>query len=270
MCSYVDVLVACIRRFLPQPFLAIRADLVEARLVSRSGAAPNPSIVIRAYDRGDSEAIREICRQAARAQPDPLFHEDAELAPLLLTDYYLADEADCCFVAETDGRVVGYIVGCKDTDAYVRALRRRLFPRLALRIAGRILTQRYRRRATYRALWFHLRAQLTPDRSGRLTPPCGDYPAHSHFNVAAEHRGLGIGSALSRALHDHLRAVGIKGLHAIVLEPAGTEAITRYLCAKRGHQIAATRPHAVLKAITGRDFDLKLLVCDLEREAGGA
>lgn len=226
--------------------------------------------VIRAYERRDRAAIREICRQAASAQPDPLFHEDPELAPLLLTDYYLAEEPDCCFVAEIDGRVVGYIVGCKDTDAYVRATRRRILPRLALRIAGRILTLRYRRRATYRALWFHLRAQLPPGRLDRLAPPRGDYPAHSHFNVASAHRGQGIGSALSRALHDHLRAVGIKGLHAIVLEPANTSAISRYLCAERGHEIAATRPHLVLKAVTGRDYDLKLLVCDLEREAGAA
>jgi ribosomal protein S18 acetylase RimI-like enzyme len=237
--------------------------------VSQPGTTLSRPTVVRLYGRGDRAAIREICRQAARVQPDPLFQDDPELSPLLFTDYYLTNEADCCFVAEADGRVVGYIVGSKDTDNYDRAMRRRLFPWIALRIATSVLTLRYRRRAAYRALWFHLLAKLMPGRWGGLPPPGDGYPAHSHFNVDSEHRGLGLGSALSRALHDHLRAIGVKGLHAIVLEPAGTDTISRYLCAKRGHQIAATRPHAVLNAITGGNFELKLLVCDLEREVSG-
>lgn len=223
-------------------------------------------MVIRPWVPGDRAAIRAICSEAARAQPDPLFHEDAELAPLLLADYYMDREPDCCFVAEAERRVVGYIVGCKDTGAYLKALRRWIVPRLVLRILGRLVTLRYRRATTYRALGWHLLVRLPPRALGRMTPSLRQFPAHSHFNVAADHRGQGVGSALSHALHEHLRASGIPGLHAVVLEPAGSDAISRYLCARRGHEVIAQRRHVVLRKVTGRDYDLKLLVCDLEGE----
>jgi len=225
-----------------------------------------PTAVVRPYAARDRAAVREICRQAARAQPDPLFQEDDELALRLLADYYLDAEPDCCFVAVVDERVVGYIVGCKSTEAYLNALRWRIFPRAVLRVILHLLTLRYRRPATYRALWSHLRVRLSPRRSGVLLRPLVTHPAHSHFNVERRYRGQGIGHALSIALHDHLRACGIPGLHAIVVERADDDSTSRFLCARRGHVILATGPHEVLRRITGQEYHLKLLACDLERE----
>ena len=228
---------------------------------------PVTPAVVRPYGDRDRAAVREICRQAAREQPDPLFQEDDELAPLLLADYYLDTEPDCCFVAEVDQRIAGYIVGCKRTEPYLQAARWRIIPRAALRIVRNVMTLRYRRPATYRALWCHLLARLSTRRLDTLQRPLATHPAHSHFNVEQRHRGQGIGHALSGALHDHLRACGIKGLHAIVIELAGDDSTSRYLCARRGHVIRATRPHELFRRITGREYHLKLLVCDLEREA---
>ena len=77
-----------------------------------SGDSSTPAtspVVIRGYKSSDRAAIREICRQAASEQPDPLFHEDPELGPLLLADYYLNYEPEQCFVAEVDGRWVTYL-----------------------------------------------------------------------------------------------------------------------------------------------------------------
>ncbi|MFI5397026.1 MAG: hypothetical protein ACHQ9S_15935 [Candidatus Binatia bacterium] len=225
-----------------------------------------PAVVVRPYGDRDRAAVREICRQAARERPDPLFQEDDELAPRLLADYYLDAEPDCCFVATVDQRVVGYTVGCKSTEAYLMALRRRIIPRAALRIMLNVMTLRYRRPATYRALWWHLLVRLSPRRSGTLPRPLITHPAHSHFNVERRYRGQGIGHVLSIALHDHLRACGIKGLHAIVVERAEDDSTSRFLCTQRGHVIRATRPHEVLRRITGQEYHLKLLVCDLEPE----
>jgi predicted N-acetyltransferase YhbS len=223
-------------------------------------------VSIRKYRPSDRAAIREICREASRSQPDPLFQEDPELAPLLFVDYYLEHEPDSCFVAEADNRVVGYIAGCCDTARYEKHVRRRVTPRIILRIARRIVTLRYRRKETYRALWWSLFANLVT-RPKPLSESWDEYPAHSHSNVEPGHRGGGIGFSLGVAFHDHLRARGITGLHAVLVERDGAESYSRFLCAKRGYRVAAERDHTVLQKITGQKYRLRLLVCDLEAEA---
>jgi hypothetical protein len=224
------------------------------------------AVSIRKYRPSDRAAIREICREAARGKPDPLFQEDSELAPLLFLDYYLEHETDCCFVAEADNRVVGYIAGCSDTTRYEKHLRRRTTPRIMLRILRKILTLRYRRKETYRALWWSLFTNLVT-RPESLSAFWDEYPAHSHSNVEPGFRGGGIGFLLGVALHDQLRARGITGLHAILIEKEGAESYSRFLCAKRGYRVAAERDHLVLQKVTGQKYTLRLVVCDLEEEA---
>lgn len=232
-------------------------------------AATSP-VVIRGYDSSDRAAIREICRQAASEQPDPLFHEDLELGPLLLADYYLDYEPEQCFVADVDGRVVGYILTSKNTQDYFRVLKRLILPRLALRLLWKLMSLQFRNRSTYKALWWKLVAGLGPHRRDELTLPISEYPAHSHRNVERAYRGKGIGHLLAVRQHDHLREQGIKGMHAVLLETAGNDALSRELCRRRGFELVATQPHTVLKKVTGQDYFLKLLVCDLEKEAQNA
>ncbi len=223
-------------------------------------------VVIRRYDSSDRAAIREICRQAASQQPNPLFQQDNELVALLFLDYYVDHEPDCCFVAESNGRVVGYIAGCKDTDEYERVLRRRIGPRVLLRIARKIVTLQYRGKETYRALWWYLMMRLGAVSADEVRPPLDKYPAHSHFNVAPGYRGQRIGYKLGVALEGHLRKRGIRGIHASLVEKASADSISRYLCARRGYRLISTRSHRLLQRLTGQEYFLKLLVCDLENE----
>jgi predicted N-acetyltransferase YhbS len=223
-------------------------------------------VSIRKYRPSDRDAIREICREAARGQPDPLFREDPELAPLLFVDYYLEHEPDSCFVAEADNRVVGYRAGCCDTARYEEHIRRRVTPRIMLRIARRIVTLRYRRKETYRALWWSLFTNLVA-RPKPLSESWDEYPAHSHCNVEPDYRGGGIGFSLSVAFHDHLRVKGITGVHSILVEREEAESYSRFLCARRGFRVAAERDHVVLQKTTGQKYFLRLLVCDLDEEA---
>lgn len=195
-----------------------------------------------------------------------MFQEDDELAPMLFADYYLDCDPESCFVAEMNQRVVGYIVGCKNTEDYRQALRWRIAPRAALRMMAKTIGVQYRRKTTYQALWWHLLARLRPHCLKRLVPSTKRYPAHSHTNVAAGHRSRGTGYALSVALHDHLREQGISGLHTVIVEKAGLNAYSNYLCEKRGYQIVERARHELLEKIAGEEWCLTLLVCDLERE----
>ncbi len=234
---------------------------------SSTVAGATSQVIIRGYQRSDRAAIREICRQAASEQPDPLFHEDRELAPMLLADYYLEYEPESCFVAEVDRRVVGYMVGCKDTLRYLRVRKRRVFPRVILRILSQTIILRYRRKATFRTLWWRLVNHIRPNRQAKPIFQLSEYPAHSHFNVAPDFRGGGIGSQLSVAYHDFLRAQGVKGLHAVSVEKVGADHFSNYLCDKRGYELVAVRKHPLLGRVTGQEYFLKFFICDLEREA---
>lgn len=221
-------------------------------------------VVIRAYQPKDREAVREICAGVAHEQPDPLFYEDGWLAPLLLTDYYVDNHPDCCVVAEVDGRVVGYVVGCSDTAAYLRALKKRIMPRMAVRIVRNVLTLRYRRKATYQAIWWHLVAFLFPKRFETLPAPPPGYPAHSHFNVESGFRRHGIGHEISIAFNCRLLALGVTGRHGVLVERIGSERVSKEMCTKRGFRITKTIRHELLNKITGGDWELKLLLCDLK------
>jgi ribosomal protein S18 acetylase RimI-like enzyme len=228
--------------------------------IERAGS----SFVVRPYQARDRPAIREICRKTASEQPNPLFHEDAELAPMLYNDYYLEHEPESCFVGVVDNHVVGYIVGCKNAKNYEKVLRTRIMPRMLLRITLSVLGLRYRRMATYRTLWWNLFSLLLPGRFSKLPPPPDQYPAHSHFNVESCYRGQGMGHALSIALNDHLIKQGIKGRHAVLVERPGKDAVSSSMCNRRGFKIIDTRKHVLLNKITGQEWYLKLLVCDLK------
>jgi hypothetical protein len=118
-------------------------------------------------------------------------------------------------------------------------------------------------------LWLSLLNHVPPQR-GKATFPLCEFPAHSHFNVAADFRGQGIGFRLGVEYHDYLRAQGVKGLHAMSVEKAGEERISKYLCKKRGYQLAATQAHPLLEKVTGQKYVLQVVICDLEEEARNA
>jgi GNAT superfamily N-acetyltransferase len=150
-----------------------------------------------------------------------------------------------------------------DTARQQAVTRRRILPRVALHVAAGLLRLRYRTWAAYRALWWTLVEQC---RSTAWNPPVSlaAYPAHAHTAVAAEVRGRGVGHALSRATHDHLRARGIPGLHGYILDRAGGDsAYVRFIRDRRGYRVAAVRRHPLLSRLTGEAWELKLVVHDL-------
>jgi hypothetical protein len=76
-------------------------------------------IEARPYRSQDREAVRQICADTGfLGQPiDPVF-EDRELFADYLTGYYLRFEPQSTLVCETDGQVVGYLMGCRRPLAY--------------------------------------------------------------------------------------------------------------------------------------------------------
>lgn len=220
--------------------------------------------VVRRFEERDREAIRRICSDAAMEKADVRFHEDRELAPMFFVDGYLQTEPESCFVVEAQGRVVGYIVATKNTRAFNRNFRKRFQWRIVAHIGWKLLTLQYRRKATYRALWWTFVGRL---RQGeKLEIPLDEFPAHSHMNLVPEYRGCGLSNRLSDALRRHLLENGISAMHAVLIEKVGEDALFRRFSGRRNYKLLATRRHTLLEKMTGEEWQMKLIARYLTKE----
>ena len=233
----------------------------------RASATPaGRRLRIRAYGPRDRRRIAAIIAATAfRGRPLSAFFEDETVLLTLFMDYYLRHEPESCFVAEREGRVVGYIMGCKDTRRYLHAVTFHYGPRLAGRVLAQMLTGRYRRISTYRTLWWAL------SRGWREVPEADlrRYPAHAHLGVDPElHRNghlvylcmVRLGDALIR----HLCERGVRGLHGQIAEPDNQDFITGRTQTLYGCRVATRRRFTLWSRITGERWYLKLLTLNLE------
>ncbi|UCE52270.1 MAG: hypothetical protein JSV31_23880 [Desulfobacterales bacterium] len=224
------------------------------------------NVIIRRFEEKDREAIREICKRTGqKGHPARLFFEDEEIVPMLFADYYMDYEPRSCFVAEVDGRVVGYLVGCLDTRRKIKVMRTRIYPRLCLRMLWKILTFQYRMKQTYQTLWWMI------SRSWResLRLPLDEYPGHAHFNVEAAYRSEGLGRRLGRTFRQHRLKRGVWGTHIIIREEEGQDNLSAYFCRERGYKIVSIKRNTVWEKVTGKKWYAKLLVCDARQFSEG-
>lgn len=230
--------------------------------INKHGTVEQP--LVRPFAERDRETIRRICSEAAREKPDARFHEDCELAPMWLTDYYLDCEPETCFVLEVNGQIVGYLVGCKNTKSFNRIFKRRYLPKIMARVGWRLLTLRYRKKSTYQMFWWTLIDRLR--RRNQFEIDLDNYPAHSHMNIAPEYRARGISHLLAVPFNQHLKAHGVKGKHAVIIERAGEKYLEKVFCGSRGYRVAATQNYRLLEKLTKEAWQLKLLLYDYQQK----
>ena len=233
----------------------------------RAFAAPSRRrLQIRPYQRRDRARIRHIvCDTALRGRPLSAFFEDDQVLSKLFLDYYLSYEPESCFVAESEGRVVGYVLGCKDSRRYLRVMVLRYGPQLLARLLLRLLTGRYRRLTTYRTLWWVVA------RAWREVPAADlrRFPAHMHLGVDQELRSQGFAFyrcmvSLGDALIRDLRARGVRGLHGQIAEPGNQDFLSGRIQTLYGFRVAARRRFSLWTAITREPWYLKLVTVSLE------
>jgi ribosomal protein S18 acetylase RimI-like enzyme len=167
--------------------------------------------MVRPYAPADTVAVRELCCAAAYGDvPLESFYPDPVLFADLMTRYYLEWEPESSWAAAVDGRVVGYLLGCRDSRRQRRVQLTRVVPAA---LAGFLRRGGLWKRATWRLLAANL---------GRL--PAGDlgldddrYPAHLHVGLDGAFRGLHLGRRLVETFLAQLSAAGVPGVHAVVL-----------------------------------------------------
>jgi len=165
--------------------------------------------VVRPYDPGDRAQVRYICHHTGyMGDPVAWLWRDTESFADLFTSYYTDAEPESALVAELDGVVSGYLLGCVDS-------RRAWNPAV---IFGRHLLRRgiALRPGTAGVVWRSF-GDVIVDGVRRRLPPVSVYddrwPAHLHIDLLPAVRGMGVGATLMRTWLDALRARGVAGCH---------------------------------------------------------
>lgn len=207
-------------------------------------------VSIRPARVSDLEALGQIAYatgffgdSAAVYFPSPPLFRDLWIKP------YLNGIGACNFVAELEGKIVGYIIGTPDIGAY-----RRYFLRSALEILGKVLTGGYP--GLLKSALYLLRAA----RYGSRQAPIERYPAHLHINLLSQARGLGVGQKLLEAHLDCLRARGIPGVQLSTTQE-NTAALGLYQ--KLGFEVYAAWKSPLWKPWLGREATHVIMVKDL-------
>ncbi len=167
------------------------------------------SCVIRKYAPDDRSAVRRISVQTAlMGERGTVFFDDDEIMADVLTVYFTDHEPESCFVAECEGRVAGYILGCRDVKRMEKIFGARILPSLLLKAFCR---GTFFRGKNLQFL-FHVFLSLL---KGEFRAPVfsKEYPAALHINIDKEFRAAGVGSALIRAYLGELKRQAVAGVH---------------------------------------------------------
>ncbi len=160
----------------------------------------------------DKQYVRHIaCETAFMGRPLEHFMDGRKIFADLMTNYYLYYEPESCFVAEDKERskVVGYLLGTKDTNRERRISHLFIYPK----VVGKLLTFRYSfGQKTIIHAFRALRSYILDE---NLRPPVDKYPAHLHINLLARYRRMGIGTQLMDAFIRYLISCRAKGVHLI-------------------------------------------------------
>ena len=82
-----------------------------------------PAVIIRPFQPGDKPAVRRIFFETADAgRPGQQLLPDPDLAMDFWTLYYTDFEPESLWVAETEGQVSGYLMGCVSDRLFIRKM----------------------------------------------------------------------------------------------------------------------------------------------------
>jgi ribosomal protein S18 acetylase RimI-like enzyme len=157
---------------------------------------------IRPYRPADRDALYDICVRTADAGGDARGHYSTdELMGDLFAVSYAHLEPDMAFVVDDGtGQAVGYIVGTKDTPAFVERYAAEWIPYLG----GKYDSPEPR---DEEMVGLHFHPEL------KLVPELADYPAHLHIDLLPDFQGRGYGRRLMTAFLAAANQAGAERVH---------------------------------------------------------
>lgn len=150
-----------------------------------------PAVIIRPYVPSDREVIRTINYETSFLHKPHLFCDDQEIIADALTRYYTDFEPEACFVAEVQGKVIGYVIGTLN----IRKMNKEYFWRILLPAVFKAVRRGVFFKGKTYAFFFH---GLKSFFKGEFRVPdfSEQYPSTFHINVRDGYRGRKVGSRL--------------------------------------------------------------------------
>ena len=169
-------------------------------------------IIIRKYVLSDREAIRKISYETSFLERPGEFCDDVELTADVLTLYFTDYEPESCFVATENNRVIGYLIGSKDSARMKRINYFKIYPLILIELIGRGTVFH---KKTFQFIFHVIKSCL----KGEFRTPVAAtlYPAVLHINIQKEYRNRGIGQKLIARYVDYLREYKLSGIQASVM-----------------------------------------------------
>ena len=213
-------------------------------------------MMIREYRLADRGAVREISYVTSLEGRAHEFLDAREAVEDTLTLYFTDHAQGSCFVAEDDGKVVGYLLGTDDVKAMEKVMVLNILPRILREVVvqGTIF-----RRKNLLFLWNYFlgfcRGEfLLPKGACRRARFDHTFPATFHLNVMEGYRGKGIGAALVERNLSFLRGKGIRGVHIGTMSEQA-----KGLFVKLGFEVLYRSRRGYLKYILGYDTPYYIL-----------
>lgn len=220
-------------------------------------------MVVRPYRCADRDGVRHVC-VATGYMGDPIAWQWRDRASFadLFSGHYTDHEPESSWVAELDGEVVGYLLGCRDSRTVANPA-----PMMARHLLGRGLLVRP---GTAGVLWRSIGdVAVGLARGQRLDAELTDprWPAHLHINLLPVARGGGVGRRLIGTWLDTLRAEGIVGCHLGTWgENAGAIA---FFEASGFRREGPLRPMPGMRSPSGGRHHVQWMVQDLAASSAG-
>ncbi len=188
----------------------------EARIDRTRPEHPRPDwSLIRPYQPADRDAVRRICCVTAfRNAGARAVFGDERLCADYFSQYYTDVEPDLSYVAEIEGRPVGYLFGCLDARRYTAVMARRIGPSVAARAIGHVARGRHRDSSLRRYLWWALAWSWRES----LPVSFDDFPGHYHVNVLPEAQNQELYSRFCLVYLRAFEARGGSGIHGLLTE----------------------------------------------------
>jgi hypothetical protein len=136
---------------------------------------------IRPYEEKDRDAVRKICCDTGfMGDPVDTLFCDREIFADFFTSYYTDNEPENAMVAEVDGEVIGYIIGCLNHKAYPLKQAMIVIKKIPT-VIWRIISGKYDKQTLKFIKWFLTKANSE-------TPDAPKNAAHFHVNLLNGYR----------------------------------------------------------------------------------
>lgn len=217
-------------------------------------------VIIRNFQQADRPYVRELAWDTAlTGEPASAFFDGEEFFIDCLTSYFTDYEPESCFVAESGGKVAGYLLGTKNTVAMDKIVKLKIAPRLlAKALAGGIFFKKKNIIFVFRFLASFLKGEF------RMPDFSGDYPATLHINLEKNFRNLGVGSKLINAYLEYLSRKSIPGVYLATMSDKASGFFE-----KQGFNLLHKGRRSYLSHILHRDLPLYIYGKRLQIQKNG-